>query len=108
MVDSSRQDKHEESILLWRTQPQLRTRPKQQRPNIHRRPRPMRRDKLRIQTHRQMNTPLKMLDRHLRHRHERGRMLHPLSVLPGTEDVDRFVIRGAEGFEAFVALLAVV
>lgn len=35
-------------------------------------------------------------------------MLHALSVLLRTEDSYSFVIGGAEGFEAFVALLAVV
>jgi len=31
-----------------------------------------------------------------------------LGILPGTEDIDGLVVRGAEGFEAFEGLLAVI
>ena len=35
-------------------------------------------------------------------------MLHPLRILTRPEDVDALVVRGAEGLETLVALLAVV
>lgn len=108
MIYSSRQNKDQKGILLGRIQPQLRTRPKKQRPNIHRRARPMGRHIFRIQTHSQMHTLPEQLHRDLRHGNERRRVLHTLRILLRPENVDRLVVGRAEGFEAFVALLAVV
>ena len=108
VIDAGRQDENEESVLLGRIQPQLRRGPEEQGPDIHGRPRAVRGDKLRVQTHSQMDALPEQLNGDLRHRDKGGGMLHALRVLLGPEDVDGLVVRGAEGFEAFVALLAVV
>ena len=55
-----------------------------------------------------MHTFLEMIHRHFRYAYEACTMLHALSVLLGSEDVDGLVIGTSEGFQSFVALLAIV
>lgn len=108
VVDAGRQHKHQERVLLGRTQAQLRRRAEQQRPDVHGRAGAVRGHELGVQADGQVDALPEQLDGDLRHGDEGGRVLHALRVLPRPEDVDGAVVGGAEGLEALVALLAVV
>jgi len=108
VIDAGGQDVDDECILLWWAQAQLRGAAEEEGADVHRCACSVRGYILCIEAYSQMHTSPKHLHRHFRDRDKRGRMLHSLSVLLGAKDVDGLVGGVAEGFEAFVALLAVV
>lgn len=68
----------------------------------------MRGHKLGVPRNGHMDRLQEQLDGGLGHGHKAGRLLHTLRVHVGAENVDGLVVGAADGFEAFVALLAVV
>jgi hypothetical protein len=108
VVHASRHDEDDESVLFGRAQAQLSRAAEQKRTDVHGRSCAVRRDILGVQADGELDALLEVLDRDMGDGDGGGRVLHTLGVLLRTEDVDGLVVRGAVGFQALVALLAVV
>lgn len=108
MIHPRRQDIHTKRILLGRTEPQLRRAPVDLRTHVHGRARLVGRDELGVERDGGLDGGQEQVDGHGRDRDEGRRVLEARGVAVGAEDGDAVVARQAEGFEAFVGLLAVV
>jgi hypothetical protein len=108
VVHTSGHDEDDESVLFGRAQAQLSRATEQKRANVHGRPCAVGRNILGVQADGELDALLEVLDRDVGDGDGGGRVLHALGVLLGTEDVDGLVVGGAVGFQALVALLAVV
>lgn len=107
VIHSRGNDINTERILLRRIQAQLCRAPKKQRPDVHGRTSLMRWHVCRVHPHGKLTACEEMVCGDFGDGNESGRMLHSLTILVGSEDVDVTVGR-AECFQAFVTLLAVV
>ena len=108
VVDASRHDEDDKGVLLRRAQAQLGRAAEQKGTDVHGRSCAVRRDVLCVQADGELDALLEVLDRDVGDGDGGGRVLHTLGILLRAEDVDGLVVRGAVGFEALVALLAVV
>ena len=108
VVDASGHDEDDKGVLLRRAQAQLGRAAEQKRTDVHGRSCAVRRDVLCVQADGELDALLEVLDRDVGDGDGGGRVLHTLGILLRTEDVDGLVVRGAVGFQALVALLAVV
>lgn len=108
VVDTSGHDEDDESVLLRRAQTELCRAAEEERTNVHGRACAVRRHVLGVQADGQLHAMLEVVDGDVGNGDGGRGVLHALSVLLGTEDVDGLVVRGAVGLQSLVALLAVV
>lgn len=108
VVDADGQHVHKEGVLVRRAQAQLCGAAEEQRPDVHRGACGVGWDELGVQRDGQVHASREVRLRHGGNADEGRAVLHALRVLVGPEDLDFFVRGRSEGFEPFVALLAVV